>query len=546
MAQIAIPILLLGSAYLISNENRNDKEGELYIQLSKNQLKNSIFSISNNIAYPLSSYVNIKQTSEKKDDEKDKIINDIPIDDDDSDFIINQDFILSKDVEYHKRILKNKDIPLFVVNKYNDKFIELNYSNYKGISSSYYLTQSINDNKKMVINGLIFNSIRNLKSKVNENITSNLINKSLNNKKEYLDNQNIKILNNVEKRKNDKILLKNKLTFIPFLEEDALFKDYVSSININLENIINHFTSKYEMNNYELFKKINSFGITELNFNYNRLITQKVNNTTKNLKQFYLDLSKKFIKNPKTQTTYENDAFINDYMMFVLNNYLNRNDNKKSLFSSEIYDKSNIDARELLYLHFKNNTKALSLDIQNDEVKSLIDNIKQNLLEQFENTNQMNNESKKVVKTYNKLVELEVDNQSKIILTDIPKIKDTNNIKYLFDKLFTEYNYNEDITIFFSKLMNLLEKLDLNEETGESYNAFKEEMFGNQKNKDVMFKFLINEIIELKINKNQKCYLKQLDKYYIYDGEKWVEENKYKSRIKKKRIIRARNKRKEN
>lgn len=518
----------------------NLDEGELYIKLSKNQLKNSIFTISNNIVYPLSSYVNIKQVSEEK--EEDEENDDMPTDDNDSNFIINQDFILSKDVEHHKRILKNKDLPLFVVNKYNDNIIELKYEHINGNSSSYYLTKSINDNKKMVINGLIFNSIRNLKSKVNENITSNIIDKSLNDKNEYLDNQNIKILNTVEKRQNDKILLKNKLTYIPFLEDDALFKNYVSSINLNLDNIINNFTSKYEMNNYELFKKINTFGITELNFNYNKLINQIVNSSTKNLKQFYLDLSKKFIKNPKTQTTFENDAFVNDYMMFVLNNYLNRNDDKKSLLSSEIYDKSNIDARELLYLHFKNNTRGLSLDIQNDEIKSLIDNIKQNLLEQFENTNQMNNESKKVVKTYSTLLELEGDNQNKIILTDIPKVEGINNIKYLFNRLVAEHSYNEDITTFFSKLMNILENLDLNDENGESHNSLKEELFENQKNKDAIFNFLISEIIELKINKNQKCYLKQLDKYYIYDGYKWVEENKYKSRIQKKRIIRARNK----
>ena len=53
---------------------------------------------------------------------------------------------------------------------------------------------------------------------------------------------------------------------------------------------------------------------------------------------------------------------------------------------------------------------------------------------------------------------------------------------------------------------------------------------------------LMTNIIDIRVRKNEKCTVSQLqNKQYVYDGTKWVNVDKHQEKVKKRRILRAKN-----
>ena len=101
---------------------------------------------------------------------------------------------------------------------------------------------------------------------------------------------------------------------------------------------------------------------------------------------------------------------------------------------------------------------------------------------------------------------------------------------YLYGYLTKQHGYNEPNDVFMNKLNQILISNDLTKESHK-------ELFLNES----VYNDLITQIIELKVNENDRCIVKNSKKYYIYDGNQWISEENKKERIRRKRILKISN-----
>ena len=71
----------------------------------------------------------------------------------------------------------------------------------------------------------------------------------------------------------------------------------------------------------------------------------------------------------------------------------------------------------------------------------------------------------------------------------------------------------------------------------------KEELFGSIADplRTDLFVTLQNEIIRLQVRQNDKCFVKDEKKYYLYDGTNWVSMDQHQEKMKAKKVLRFKN-----
>lgn len=215
---------------------------------------------------------------------------------------------------------------------------------------------------------------------------------------------------------------------------------------------------------------------------------------------------------------------------------------QESSHIGEIFQQHYRDFGHVLMHFLKDQSHQLQIPFGDDDVQEIVENMKQELeTKQTNDKSNANQLAKQHVKTYHNMQELN-DDSGKIILKDVENDAFQNQIQYLHSLLQTQHSYTESIEVFNTKLQKILasKPQDYNEE---SIGKMKEELFGSIADplRTDLFVTLQNEIIRLQVRQNDKCFVKDEKKYYLYDGTNWVSMDQHQEKMKAKKVLRFKN-----
>ena len=431
----------------------------------------------------------------------------------------NVEFSNQRKEPFHKKKKINNKLYLFEDNDIIDGNINYYGVNHGKLSqiNSYYINSY---NTSTYIDGYLFPTRNAFMNELNTFKSSSLLSKSLQNEENYyiLKNQNI-----VQKEKLDDVcsLYNNKPIYIPFNENHDKIRKYLNELNLKISNIYNCFYDKNDKSFYELIQKFNMFGINEIN--------QSNYKTCRHMLRENMNIYRnKLIKEKRSIISQTKDVPFNvsiNESMYDKIVSLYGIEFKEKRHLHELFEKTIINNHELLMFAMINENKKLYVDFSEDEeISELIERINTDL----QSLSSIENRSKPVVKVYSNLQEMYND-KNRIILKQNDSQYE-NVYDYLYGYLTKQHGYNEPNDVFMNKLNQILISNDLTKESHK-------ELFLNES----VYNDLITQIIELKVNENDRCIVKNNKIYYIYDGNQWISEENKKEKIRRKRILKISN-----
>jgi hypothetical protein len=535
-------------------------EGISLLKLSENQIKNTIYNMNKNLIIPVTSngfkhlYSDIEELEENElnfDELEDQYTTDeinenstysVLMHNTDTNIteLINIMDDLNKPEEYlnnillynvkrkpeYKKIKLLDDSSVALINHNKDYKYELSHISIceKKISQNLFSIENMVQDTRMILNGIMFRSIKDINSRINKSVSSLLLDK-LN----YYEPLNTTKVSNIKnKLDSSKYLKTNNCTYLPLTQKDKSFKNYIGTMNISLSKIAENLNFKYDYSIYNIRNKLKVFEIDDITLNDYNVIKKYVIKNVKKIKQGLIKNRRELNKLQREPARYNK---INEGMVdFIRNNYIKTD---IPYTNDEIYNFLSVDAGDFFYVYLVRLSRDLKINITNQEILDLIEKMKQEI--KLKENNMELNANSNIVKSYNTLKEMMDDNEKNIILRD-PIDKKLNNIKYLYYKLSTDYEYTESIEVFADKLQEILKNYKIDEPEHEN-NLKLKEMFENEG----IFVALITNIIDIRVRKNDKCKVLQLNKDYVYNGEKWIEIDKHEENIKKRRILKVKN-----
>lgn len=543
----------------------NLDEGISHIKLSENQIKKSIYNMNKNLIIPVTSYgfkhlyskpESINSSEINYDQIQQQYSTSESLDNNTYSVIMHEDQYNRSEIseimegihspmEYlnnvllynvkrspeHKKIKLLEDSPVALIDYNEDYKYEMNHvtlCNGK-ISQNLYSLENFDKDTKMILNGVMFRSLKEINSNMNQSVSSLIIDK-LNN---YESNNTSKVHNIKNKLRSSDFLRKSHCSYLPIVQKDDSFKNYIGTMNISLSNVLQQLNPTLEYSIYQLRNKLKALEIEDLTADdYSELRKY----TSKNIKTMKETIIKhRRDQNKKQLTPVEYNKIQDAILEFIQNNYI-KSDTKYT--HDEIYNFIEYDGGSFLYFHLMKMTKDLKINISNQEILDLVDSMKRDIQLNHEALEQ-ENKTHDVVKVYSTLKDMENDNRKRIILRDTEKDKRLNNIKYLHSTLMTDFKYTESIEVFASKLDEVLYNYRLDQPEHESNAQLGKDLFDGN---DSLFVGLMTNIIDIRVRKNEKCTVSQLqNKQYVYDGTKWVNVDKHQEKVKKRRILRAKN-----
>jgi hypothetical protein len=543
----------------------NLDEGIAHIKLSENQLKNCIYNMNKNLLVPVTSYgykhlfanpetinaddINYEQLQQQYtiDESLENNVYSVIMHDDQyskveiseiMDGLRNPDDYLQNVLLYnvkrkpeHKKIRLLQDTPVALIDYNEDSAFEMNHVSFCNgkISQNIYSIENLDKDTKMILNGVMFRPLAEISHNMNQNVASLLMEKM--NVMKPSRSSKVHIIKN--KLRSSSFIRSNICSYLPIDPRDDEFKTYVGTMNISLSNILQKINPNDVFSIYKLRNKLGSLDIEDLNEDdYNELKKYTLKNI-KNVKEKIMKFRREQNKQQISSAEYNK---IQDFMLaFIQNNYVKSN---IPYTRDELYNFIDIDNGSLFYFHLMKLTKDLNINISNQEIMDLVDSMKRDIEINHEAL-QQENKTYGVVKVYATLKDMENDNQKQIILRDTEKDKKLNNIKYLHASLVSDYKYTESIEVFASKLEEILYNYKLDQPEHEDNVKLGKQLFDDNES---LFIGLMTNIIDIKVRKNEKCVVSQLaNKQYVYDGKKWVSVDKHQERVKKRRILRAKN-----
>ena len=545
--------------YLELLNKYTDLENNIKInKLPNNQILNTFLDFNKNLIIPVTSYINkdlhLNNETEEIDEEDinyrnrsvnikktSSIFDELQ---EDKDFLKNYFFENIKLEKYHKKIKLKYNNDVLIINKEKNIItgdvtffsVEIIFpTNIKStnrdkvrenLKEINYDILFLNENDRFIINGIIFKDLNTLKKNIKKQDSEYLLNKCFDD--EYNKN-NIEIIN-LSKKKilKKKIFNKEKYSYYELKKEDTQFKDYISKLNYTLINTYEDFFDKKEINVYDFIRQLAFFNITDLNKNDYKVISKILKDNIKNFKKILNEINDELLK---VTINYYKNISSNKLFNTIIDEYNIENSENKHM--SEIFETAIKDNYKLVIFQLISDNDNLNINFD-EELLEYFDEMKKQI-----NYKETNNENIEISKIYETIVDLNNDDNKIILKNNLNKNKNGelfDTVEYLYNFLKANTKYKEPI----DKFILMLNKL-LSDYTNENSDILKNTLLENNDDKDNIFFNLIKKIMEFKIRKYDKCYVKNEKKIYVYDGKSWIPHKEYKNDIENKKILRVKN-----
>ena len=131
---------------------------------------------------------------------------------------------------------------------------------------------------------------------------------------------------------------------------------------------------------------------------------------------------------------------------------------------------------------------------------------------------------------------------NKIVLKNVSKNENGEPEKYdpiqhLYENVVSKSKFNGTINEFVEELDKLLRAMH---EENEMFAEF-DNIFENEDDQEKIMTVLVGIIQEKQIRKNDKCYVEEEKKFYMYDGFKWVDADDFNHSLSKKKLLKVKN-----
>lgn len=400
------------------------------------------------------------------------------------------------------------------------------------IVNSYYT--NINNGDKVIIDGFLLPSKDEFNAIQNHHSTQPLLNKSIQSLKPYIAKENRKIITqDASKIKDSCELFGDNLNYFPFEESDKKLFNYFSKLGLNRKLIYNCFGNNFKNINtkQKIIEFLSNFGIHDIDRNTNIEIGNIV---YKNNKEYRKNIA--LLKNKVKSLRLRHFNYKINHITPLPNDIaaIYNIDTPFRKTTSELFNFGNIDTFNAYC--FDMIMKHIDLNIYNEgeqsELNNIVEELERNLKNVMNNEDEALSQTKRYVKTYNSVERL-LQDENKIVLRDTKEGENPINFIYLKINKDKNLKYNEDIDEFYAKIKKILESNDLNIETHK-------DLFDDVS----ILEFLFTMIIEMKLqNTDRVRVLKEDNKveFYVYNNEEFIKENEYKKSMKKKRILKIRN-----
>uniref|UniRef100_A0AB39JBQ9 Uncharacterized protein n=1 Tax=Florenciella sp. virus SA2 TaxID=3240092 RepID=A0AB39JBQ9_9VIRU len=536
--------------YCILLEEYTDlKNNKKKIKLPNNQLLHSIFYIDNKISYPVTCNIHKNIYYEMNDAHFDfqpdtgeqykqwnysVIANDIfnSISENMYD-TPNITFINSKIKKHHKMIKLPFETNAVVINKDHKKNLVSFYSIQKGIPTLIdYDLIHVDSNKSMIISGIAFPSLNIIKSQSKYQYSKSILEKcTIEDDLLYDEGREFMTFMTKNRLKNQKLFHPSKLTYYPKSKNHTSYKEYITSLNCNLNNIYYKLFDNNETNIYQFLTKLSLFNISNLNSNDYYFIDKHMKENINYIKRSFYNINRKLKKKKRVELLKiePNEPFY----QYIIDNY-NVNESKHYQMS-ELLEHSLIDNMNILFHDIQLHNDNLNINLDEEEIQDYINQITLEVNGDFDIEQAKKIKYSKLYNTKNDLLK----DGNKIILRNVDKetSKFFDPIQTLLTKVKTFTNYTGDVSNFVTNLNILLESLYNNELMEE----MKSVAFSDSDDQTKIINLLITEISVLKIKNLDKCYVKDEKIFYIYDKGVWTNIDEYGNTLSKKKLIKVKN-----
>ena len=539
----------------------NLEQGKKKVQLSNNQVLYSFLHFNKHFITPVTSYIfkdvysteNEIQAETSNFDQLQSLFesntdsdysvhihnpNDIfkeMEEDNEKDFLDNLIYYYQKKNPFHKKIKILEDTKALLIN-HNDESENIYstvISNKELVDNSIYF-QNIEKKKSFIINGFFINKLKHIQKQIylqeSETLLSKTIQSNYMNQSRDPFQYNI-IRTDIDYAKKNKIL-ENKYLYYPIEKKVKNMKEFISNMNYNLKSIYTDLFENNELNIYSVLKKISILDIYELTEEEISFVNKRIKENVEKLKQHIILTKKELLKVKPSVYTFVTKSEIYD---FIIRQY-NIKDHEQ-LQDYEIFEQSYVDSCNLLMFLLKERNKELTLEIDTLKSDDLFVQIENNV-EELKKQN-LNNNTIHIVKTYNTEKDMYNDT-NKIVLKDVEGM---SGVQYLHNHLFANFQYTESIELFVEKLNIILQEHKPENTNEVKLNELRKKLFselGNETSKDIFFN-LIQEIINIRVRKNEKCKVLKNDNIYVYNGFSWELFDKTKEKVKKRKILKIKN-----
>jgi len=553
---------------MLLGEYTNLEEGVKIKQISDNQLLKSIFDLSPKVVNLFSYYLhkdlycdNEKVGDYEFDDAKKDFsewqysVNEKSYDGDAKPHMYFSQEILTPNItiinnkreDHHNSIILDKNQNVAIINKVTDtknkpfffcigKEGEINVIEYDMVR--------VDKGTKILTNGIVFKNKPLLHIESNTHEASNLLSKVI---------QNL----NFEPRKlpkikmlTDKLLKENEyfddkyLTFYSFKEKKT-FREYLEELNFTLKELQEQVFDRKEVSIYQCLKKLGLFNISKLNINEHLFIQKFVQENISAVKRTVNNKRNHFIKKNKSNNNiYEYIPHETVYEI-IKNIYLaevNANNSKTSLVDyqiGELLSIAGIDNMELLLFELRFLNRENNIDLNDEEVSKYISDLQAKLNGEIKISEDV--DSVEYSKYYLKQNDM-INDTKKIIISNI--IKNSDNklekfdvIQHLYENIIANTQFDGMVDDFVKNLDMLLHAMH---EGSNTYAEF-DDIFKNESDQENIMNTLVKYILNNQIRKHDKCYVEEDKKFYIYDGEKWVNTEDFNNSLSKKKLLRVKN-----
>lgn len=541
---------------VLLEEYTNVDEGVISTTLPENQILDTFLRLQPGVVYPVTSYANKdiytdddtelsfdpdNQNTETTNWKYSMKIKDTELSEEDY-FKNNINFTNVKRMNNHKKVRVNVDTRGLLINKtmntINEKPFLFSIQNNKS-NIVPYDPFHIDKESAFVMDGIAFPNRVQLHVNLKQHRASELLSKC--NTDPSITLSSLKTMSMLTKSKiSEKSLFHNsRITFYPLKEDDNSFKEYLSKLKYRVNDFYPLVLKSKETNYYSSLSNLAIFDISKLGVEDHAFILKHVKDNIKKIKREIGDIRdtihtrySKVPRKPNYKNIYNDKIHETIVKSYRIKQYSTKQ-------PSELFDETMIDNSKLLLSHLKRVNKQLVFDIRETEIAKYIDEMR---LEINGKIDQTKTAKISYVKSYENKREL-LNDINKVILknTRINEegiLEEFDPLQQLQNSLVNKTMYTGNIKSFMENIDILLKSLYSNEH---DFEELKDIIFTSEDDKENIIKTLMGQITELKVRKLDRCYVKDENKYYIYDGTVWVNTEEFDDKLGNKKILKSQN-----
>lgn len=451
----------------------------------------------------------------------------------------------SKIKEHHKKMKMETSQNVAIVNKVLDSkntpfFFSIGKAG--AIKVVQYDMVGVDKGAKIILNGLVFKSISSLQKEMNSLQTSNLLSKTLQNLDvKYEKVSKIRMLTN-DILKQRTYFHENQLTFYEF-KEGRSFKEHIEDLDFGLKELYEQIFDRKEVSMYQCLKKLCLFDISKLNTSEYSFIQKLVRENVSVLKRKINDKRSHFVRLNRSQGDYLHDPHEKMYEI-IKSSYLSKvvgsRRNNVNYHMGELLKIANVDNMELLLFELRHLNRENQIDFNDDEVNEYIMDLQakingvvskngnENLVEYskyYETKNEMRRDANKTI-------------LKNIDKSETQKAEKYDPIQFLYQTIISSnVQFNGTINEFVKDVDKLLRLIHDDNKEDVDYDG----IFVNEPEREKLISTLLSNILEQQVRKADKCYVKEENKFYLYDGEKWISSDDSNTALSKKKLLQVKN-----